>query len=72
MQVTPAFRQRVGRVLQDRGANAFVARRFFRLPAAAQLFGLIALESDAERDVRELIGELEEDTERLERSRRGE
>lgn len=71
MRLTPEFRKRAARVLEERGANPFEARRFFRLPPAAQVVGIMVLEEDASRSVRELIAELEEDAERVVRRAAG-
>ena len=65
MRLRPEWRERVARVFEERGSNPFEAMRFFRLPPAAQFVGLMVLEEDPSRGVRELIAELEEDTERL-------
>lgn len=65
MRLTPAFRERAARLLDERGLHPFEAARFFRLPAVAQVFGLMVLADDPARDALELIGELEEDTERI-------
>ncbi len=59
MRLTPAFRERGARVLEERGASPFEARRFFWLPAAAQVAGLRWLEYTS-IGTRELMTDLEE------------
>jgi hypothetical protein len=68
LRITPALREKAARLLEARGANAFEAARFFRLPPPAQVVGMIVLEASPREpgDVLALIGELEDDAERLE------
>jgi hypothetical protein len=56
----PGFGPRIAQLFEERVASPFEAARFARLPVAAQIAGMIALDLDPEADVRELISDLEE------------
>jgi hypothetical protein len=60
---TPEFGDHVLRVLEERGASLFEARRFSRLPHEAQFVALRYLQ-DRNIPVRELLDDLEEEVER--------
>lgn len=58
-QLGPAFSDHVSRLLEARGASLFEARRFLRLPPAAQVAAVAFLE-DRSIAVRDLLTKLEE------------